>query len=176
MRLSFLLSAAALALAASAPASATVFLFGTNLSSAGEPVPTSPATGTASVSFDDASLNVSVTETFANLVTPASASHIHCCTAVAGTGSAGVSLGLAGFPSTNSDTYTNTFLLTQAAFDTLLAGVQAGKAYVNIHSPGTYAAGEIRGFLAPVPEPSSYALLLGGLGLVAWAARRRPQA
>ncbi len=176
MRLSFLLSAAALTLAVSAPASATVFLFGTNLSSAGEPVPTSPATGIASVSFDDASLNVSVTETFANLVNPASASHLHCCTAVAGAGSAGVSLGFAGFPSSTSDTYTNTFLLSQAAFDTLLAGVQAGKAYVNIHSPGTYTAGEIRGFLAPVPEPTTYALLLGGLGLVGWMVRRRQQA
>ena len=176
MRFPFLLSAAALALAVSAPASATVFLFGTTLSSAGEPVPTSPATGNASVSFDDASLNVSVTETFANLVNPASASHVHCCTAVAGTGGASVSLGFAGFPAVTSGNYSGSFALSQAAFDTLLAGVQAGKAYVNIHSPGTYAAGEIRGFLAPVPEPSTYALLLGGLGLMGWAARRRQQA
>ena len=54
--------------------------------------------------------------------------------------------------------------------------MQAGKAYVNIHSPGTYTAGEIRGFLAPVPEPTTYALLLGGLGLVGWMVRRRQQA
>lgn len=29
---------------------------------------------------------------------------------------------------------------------------------------------------APVPEPTTYAMLLGGLGLVGWAARRRKQA
>lgn len=61
-----------------------------------------------------------------------------------------------------------------------LAMLQAGLAYVNVHTalnPG----GEVRGQLLPVafipttpiPEPSTYALMLGGLGLVAWAARRR---
>lgn len=30
--------------------------------------------------------------------------------------------------------------------------------------------------IAPVPEPSTYALMFGGLGLVAWMARRRKQA
>ena len=29
------------------------------------------------------------------------------------------------------------------------------------------------GYLAPVPEPGSVALLLGGLGLIGWSARRR---
>ena len=175
MRLSFLLSTAALALGVSASASATVFSFSTTLSSAGEPVPTSTGSGTAAVSFNDASFVVSVTETFANLVNPASASHIHCCTATAGTGSVGVSIEFTGLPSVTSGTYSNSFTLSAASFATLLTGVQAGKAYVNIHSPGTYAAGEIRGFLAPVPEPSTYALLLGGLAVVGWAARRRHQ-
>ena len=58
-------------------------------------------------------------------------------------------------------------------FATLLAGALAGKAYINIHTPGTYAGGEIRGFLAPVPEPETYALMLAGLGALTLLARRR---
>lgn len=38
---------------------------------------------------------------------------------------------------------------------------------MNIHTPGTYAAGEIRGFLvSTVPEPEAYALTLAGLGVL----------
>jgi glycerophosphoryl diester phosphodiesterase len=29
--------------------------------------------------------------------------------------------------------------------------------------------------VTPVPEPETYALMLGGLGVVAWAARQRKQ-
>ncbi|HMN77569.1 MAG TPA: PEPxxWA-CTERM sorting domain-containing protein [Burkholderiaceae bacterium] len=36
-----------------------------------------------------------------------------------------------------------------------------------------FAAGEIRGFLHPVPEPETYALMLLGLAAVGAAARRR---
>ena len=79
----------------------------------------------------------------------------------------------AGFPSAKTGVYSNTFTLATGPFATLLAGTQAGKAYVNIHSPGLYAGGEIRGFLMPVPEPETYALMLAGLGLVGVAARRR---
>jgi PEP-CTERM motif/CHRD domain len=65
------------------------------------------------------------------------------------------------------------FALTPTAFDALFAGAAAGRAYVNIHTPGTYAAGEIRGFLPAVPEPGTYALMLAGVGVLGWAARRR---
>ena len=46
----------------------------------------------------------------------------------------------------------------------LIAGLGVGTAYFNVHSQ-TFPGGEIRGFLAPVHEPSSYALM--GLGLLA---------
>ena len=176
MRLPYLLSATALSLSFCLPASATTFAFLANLSNVGEPTPTSTGTGTASVVFDDAAFTVSVNESFATLVNNATAAHIHCCTATAFTGSAGVALGFAGFPSAKSGTYINTFTLASGAFGTLLAGTQAGKAYLNIHSAAPYTAGEVRGFLVPVPEPGTYALMMGGLGLLALAARRRKPA
>ena len=176
MRLPYLLSATALSLSFCLPASATTFAFMANMSNVGEPVPTSTGTGTASVVFDDAAFTVSVNESFATLVNNASAAHIHCCTAAAFTGSIGVALAFTGFPPAQSGTYINTFTLASGAFGTLLAGTQAGKAYVNIHSATPYTGGEIRGFLMPVPEPETYALMMGGLGLLALVARRRKAA
>ena len=70
---------------------------------------------------------------------------------------------------------TNNGGTVSTAFTALVTGLDAGRAYLNIHSsfaPG----GEIRGFLAPVPEPESYALLLSGLAVVAWVARRQKRA
>lgn len=51
-----------------------------------------------------------------------------------------------------------------------------GMAYLAIASEGAdggVGAGTALFALAPVPEPSTYAMLLGGLGLVGWMARRR---
>lgn len=44
-----------------------------------------------------------------------------------------------------------------------------------IYGDGFYSVGEVgfSGTLAPVPEPSSVALMLGGMGLVGFVARRR---
>jgi hypothetical protein len=44
--------------------------------------------------------------------------------------------------------------------------------YVNVHT-NAFGGGEIRGQLAPVPEPATYALLAIGLGVVGVVARRR---
>ena len=58
------------------------------------------------------------------------------------------------------------------ALNALLAGLDAGEAYLNIHTT-SFPTGEIRGFLAPVPEPETYALMLGGLAVLATLRRRR---
>lgn len=158
---------AALLALASLPAQATVHYFTASLSSLGEPVPTSTATGSATFAFDDVALSVLVNETYAGIASNPSGNHIHCCTATAGAGSAGVVLNFSPLPTGTSGTYTNTFTLSSTAFSSLLAGATAGTAYVNIHTAGTYAGGEIRGFLvSAVPEPGTYALMLAGLGLL----------
>ena len=167
-------SVAALALCAAAPASAITYTFAANLNGPNEPSP-STAFGTAVVAFDDVAFTVAVTELFAGLTGPLTGNHIHCCTATAGTGTSSVALNFTGLPSTATGFYSNTFTMSSGAFATLLAGTQAGKAYVNLHT-ATYPGGEIRGFLtstSPIPEPGAFGMLLGGLGVIAWVMRRR---
>ena len=166
-------AAAVFSLTAAMPASALTTIFFAGLSSAGEPVPTSTATGAAIVSFDDVADTITVQLSFQGLANSSPFGHIHCCTAVPGTGNAGVSLSFTPLPTVATGTYSNVFALTPAAFDALFAGAAAGRAYVNIHTPGTYGSGEIRGFLPAVPEPGTYALMFAGLGVLGWAARRR---
>lgn len=48
----------------------------------------------------------------------------------------------------------------------------AGRLYLNFHT-ALNPAGEIRGNMVPIPEPGTYAFLLGGLGLLGFMARRR---
>ena len=174
-KLTAIVSAALLTAAATFPAHAATSTFIASLSSLGEPVPTSTATGFATVTFDNVLNKVSVQLSFAGLANSDTFGHIHCCTAVAGAGSVGVALEFAGLPAASSGNYTNNFTTFNVGttFSSLLAGASAGKAYVNIHTKGTYGGGEIRGFLAPIPEPETYALMLAGLGAVAWAARRK---
>lgn len=52
-------------------------------------------------------------------------------------------------------------------------GLRLGNAF--IVAAGTADGGLPAAPVAPVPEPSTYALMLAGLGLVAWQARRRKQ-
>jgi hypothetical protein len=152
----------------------------------------STGTGTALLTFDMDASTMRVEATFDNLVGNVTAAHIHCCTTDAGAGTVGVATPtptFPGFPSgVTSGTYDMTFDLTQTssyngafvtanggtaggAMSALIAGVDSGKAYLNIHTSNV-AGGEIRGFWQPVPEPASCTLLLLGIGVVA-AARRR---
>ena len=127
--------------------------------------PESSATGTAQVIWDTSTHLMTVNVTFAGLTTPNTAAHIHCCVASPGTtGVATTVPTFTGFPSgVTSGTYTHTFDMTSLtsynpAFVTahggtavgaeaaLLAGMQAGQTYLNIHTT-MFPGGEERGFL-----------------------------
>ena len=55
---------------------------------------------------------------------------------------------------------------------TLLAGLDAGNAYLNIHTTN-FGGGEIRGFLHAVPEPSTWAMMILGFAGLGFRAYRR---
>ena len=203
MRLVSTILAAAAAIAMAAPALAHPVTYVGTLSNVGEPAPANLSLGTGSVTLilNDDNFTMDLSVTFSGLTGNVSNSHIHCCTAAAGSGSAGVATPVPtfpGFPGTGSGvpnvkagTYHQVFDMTQAssynpafvtanggtvgsAFSVLATGIASGKAYLNIHT-SFVGGGEIRAFLvpSPVPEPETYALMLAGLGLVGVAARRR---
>jgi len=79
----------------------------------------SPGTGNATVIIDTTAHTLSIDVVFADLLGLVTASHIHCCTAVPGTGTVGVATAVPtfpGFPSgVTAGSYFNVFDLTQAS-------------------------------------------------------------
>lgn len=165
-------AAAAVVVGAAMPAHATVSVFTTTLSSAAEAPPNaSLGSGTATVSFDDSTFAVSVFESWAGLSGNVTVNHIHVASAPGGTG--GVVLGFpVANPSPPTGSFSGTFTLTNTAFNSLLTSTNAGLAYVNLHSTA-FGGGELRGFLAPVPEASTYAMMLAGIAAMGAAVRRK---
>lgn len=168
------------------------------LSGAAESPPiASSGTGFARITFDLAAHTLRVEVTFSDLVGTTTVAHIHSPTAIPGVGTVGVATHpgtFPGFPSgvtsgtydgtldlTDLDSYTASFFLNNGlttaagAEAALIAFVEAGRSYINIHTSFA-TGGEIRGFLQvqSVPEPASVAVwgLLGAIGLTT-AGRRR---
>lgn len=149
-------------------------------------------TGYGSYEFNETLTSLTIDVEWSGLSGVTTVAHIHCCTTTAGTGTVGVAVTpgtLPGFPvGVTSGSYQTVIDLTDAASFTasfvnnfaggnlvdapeaLLQGILDGKAYFNIHST-TFPGGEIRGFLAPVPEPGTF--VLSGLGVLALLGMRR---
>jgi len=173
-------------------AKADQLIFTTTLTGSQEVPPNaSPGIGTALVTVDTVTNLMTVNASFAGLLSPTTASHIHCCT---GPGfNAGVATAVPSFPGfplgATTGTYLQTFDLTlastynsafitanggtvagaQAAF---IAGLLSGQAYFNIHTT-QFPGGEIRGQLQAVPEPATLFLLATGIMGAAGALRKR---
>lgn len=124
------------------------------------PPNSSPAMGWATATLDTATSEFSVDLTFSGLVATETAAHLH----FAPLGSPGPVV----LPLPLGSSVHVTTMLDATSVNELMQGLW----YANVHST-VYRAGEIRGQLLPVPEPSTYALagvlLLG----VAAAVRRR---
>jgi CHRD domain/PEP-CTERM motif len=180
-------------------ASAALLIYEAALSGPAEsPAKASPGIGFAEVDIDTVANTMTVNVSFSGLLSPTTASHIHCCTPTPDAGTAivatqtptfmnfplGVTSGTynnggAAFDMTLASSYNPAFVTANggtalSAFAALEAGLVAGDAYLNIHTT-EFPGGEIRGFLlAAVPEPSTWAMLIlgfAGLGFIGY--RRR---
>lgn len=165
--------------------------------SLGPEAPGATGSGSVLVRYDAATFGLTIEADWAGLSGTTTVAHIHCCTAVPEAGTVGVAVTpgtLPGFPvGTMVGSYASPVIdLNDAASFTagfvnnfgggtlagaraaLFAGMTNGTAYFNVHTTA-FPGGEIRGFLTAVPEPSTYALLATGLGVIggiSWRRRR----
>jgi hypothetical protein len=176
-------------------ANAVVYQFNASLSAANElHAVDSPATGVATLFYDTADNTYDFSMSVFNLTGAATAFHIHGAATATETATVRVGLDAAPFVNFNSggtllvggsnvaapalipataSTGTNAGHLPMSFLEML----QGQLAYVNVHT-ALFGAGEVRGQLlqvAVVPEPGTYALMLGGLAAIGFLARRRRQ-
>ena len=185
MKLTSLATTACLMAVLAAPAFAHQVQYSAVLSGLSEsPTNTSPGTGNALVTIDLDLLTMNLKTDFSGMLGNLAAAHLHCCTAIPGTGNVGVATQLpsfTGFPTgVTAGTYDHTFDMALAssynpsfvtanggvsgAFNKLVFGLNEGRAYLNLHTTA-FPGGEVRGFLTPVPEPETYGLAAAGIAV-----------
>jgi hypothetical protein len=178
--------------------------FGAILSGANETPPNnSPGAGSVTVVLDPTAETIQILASFFGLTTPDVAAHIHCCQTTPGNpptvGVATTMPTFAGFPLgvtqgtylspifslEDSSFYNPAFVMLQGGLEqaetALIAGIESGLTYFNIHSQ-QFMGGELRTQLlplggVPVPAPIVGAglpgLILACGALIALARRRR---
>jgi CHRD domain/PEP-CTERM motif len=194
---------AALCMLATQASAAILTYDATLLGSSESPPNASSGTGFAQFTIDTVADTMSVNVSFSGLLSPTTASHIHCCTPTPDAGTAivatqtptfsnfplGVTSGTydnggVAFDMTLASSYNPAFVAANggtavSAFAALEAGLVAGDAYFDIHTM-LFPGGEIRGFLqavTAVPEPSTWAMMiLGFSGVGALTYRRHKRA
>jgi hypothetical protein len=129
------------------------------------PPTTSQGIATCVLTMNDATLNLSGTGSVQFLSAAPTGFHIHNA-AYGVSGPIVQDLGVASISGGNINFSIN---MTAATFASLKAIMDARNGYMNIHT-ANFPGGEIRGQIAPVPEPASLAAL--GLGAVALVRRR----
>jgi hypothetical protein len=148
---------------AAAPADATIINLYADLDGLQETPPiATPATGTASITYDDVSNQLDWTITFSGLLGTINNAHFHGPAPVGVP--AGVRVSIPFTAGVTADTLVGSAIISEAFETELLSELW----YINIHST-VHPGGEIRGQV--IPEPGT--LLLAGLGLLALAVRRR---
>lgn len=182
-----LATAALLLLAGTSQAAITTYY-----TTLGPELPGATGTGSVSATFDDSTNVFTFSATFTGLSGTTTQSHFHCCTTTPFTGTVGIAvdsptlnipLGVTAGAFSDSldlddtDNFNSTFLANSGgtaagAIARFKAGLDSGRAYLNIHTTA-FTGGEIRGFMR-VPEPATAALgLLALAAMGAVGARKR---
>lgn len=146
----------------------------------------SPAYGRGTITLSGDVMDVEIY--YRDLLAPLTIAHIHCCAAAGSNAGIAVDLDKIALPTTLSGSFSRSFDLSlastyRAGFITASGGTVEGArarlldafdsetAYFNLHT-SRFPGGEIRGQIAAIPEPASWALLISGFGLVGLALRR----
>lgn len=139
----------------------------------------------AGISFDDTNNMLTINvgwgsgKSFADLTGVAVAGHIHGATAGNAPDSFAqnlpVLIGLDGLAGFNGSATNGGFSGSVTLAPGNVANLFAGQLYLNFHT-ARYPGGEIRGNIVAIPEPGTYALMLGGLVVVAAYVRRKNRA